>query len=353
MQRRAVRPLAPAARAKAVQQVAVQPLTLKDAVAINLRRVNAITGKDGTTARAMRELFRRALDDLQKRMLGLRKVSGGEMAFSTANAKAVEAQIRASIETLTDQIEGYRIAGIRQTAMVGLADLSRTVRGLEKHYTGLTIPLRIDEAARFGGLVDGVSKSVMRRHPESSVRAYGENLIGKWEEHLSSAALGQTPYFEVVERVLAAAQTPGLLTGDNYGAPTFERWRAERIVRTEFMEALNGAKLAGMADIQANEMPDLRKMAIAHFDDRTSWDSFTMHGQVRRIDEEFEDGAGRRGQGPPLRPNDRETIVPHRKAWMVDDEDDNLDEVTEADLDLPGGREAVKRGATGAAATGG
>lgn len=60
----------------------------------------------------------------------------------------------------------------------------------------------------------------------------------------------------------------------------------------------------------SKDASDLKKSAIATFDARTSYDSYPVHGQVRELDEMFEDGAGRRYLHPPGRPNDREKEIP-------------------------------------------
>jgi hypothetical protein len=75
---------------------------------------------------------------------------------------------------------------------------------------------------------------------------------------------------------------------------------------------------AGWESIRSadDDLGDMVKILCASFDDRTGWDSYQVHGQIRLPDEAFE-WAGGIFQHPPNRPNDREVVVPHRKSWAI------------------------------------
>lgn len=81
------------------------------------------------------------------------------------------------------------------------------------------------------------------------------------------------------------------------------------------MAAYNRAGWETTRDAQ-NELGDMVKILSATFDDRTGWDSYLVHGQIRRVDEAFEGPFGMY-QHPPNRPNDREVVVPHRISWPL------------------------------------
>lgn len=90
-----------------------------------------------------------------------------------------------------------------------------------------------------------------------------------------------------------------------------ERWAARRIVRTETLGAYNRAHNASLMKARDEEgVDDLKKSAVVTFDARTDQDSYPVHGQVRELEEMFEDGDGRRYLHPPGRPNDREKEIP-------------------------------------------
>jgi hypothetical protein len=104
------------------------------------------------------------------------------------------------------------------------------------------------------------------------------------------------------------------------GAIDSERWKADRIFRTELFNGYNSAHLESLtAARDVYEIP-LKKSAITTFDSRTGTDSYPMHGQVRELEENFVDGDGRRFLHPPGRPNDREKEIP----WINEGEDFDL-----------------------------
>lgn len=101
-----------------------------------------------------------------------------------------------------------------------------------------------------------------------------------------------------------------------------ERYKAERIVRTEMAQAYNAAHQQTLYEARdSGQVPGLKKSCVAVFDSRTALDSYPVHGQVRELEAPFIDGEGRRYQHPPGRPNDREKEIP----W--------LEEVSAQDLD--------------------
>lgn len=88
------------------------------------------------------------------------------------------------------------------------------------------------------------------------------------------------------------------------------------------MAASNRAGLEAIVGIDAQEGGgQFAKILSATFDDRTGWDSYMVHGQIRRPGEAFEwrDYRGRAEEymAPPNRPNDREIVVPHATRWVI------------------------------------
>ena len=64
---------------------------------------------------------------------------------------------------------------------------------------------------------------------------------------------------------------------------------------------------------------DVVKILVATFDNRTGWDSYQVHGQIRRPEEPFEWSKGSY-MYPPNRPNDRETTITYRISWPLEAE---------------------------------
>lgn len=149
---------------------------------------------------------------------------------------------------------------------------------------------------------------------------------------------------QFAERVLREIGTDTRRAGSALGARPgdveFDRVREVRVLEfsghvfnletSDGYFAINGAytgntmgayNRAGWETIRAadDELGDMCKILSAVFDDRTGWDSYQAHGQIRLPDEAFA-WAGGLYQAPPNRPNDREVVVPHRISWPIPDD---------------------------------
>lgn len=202
-----------------------------------------------------------------------------------------------------------------------------------QRFLGRALPIR--ESAMFDRATSGTRASILRRlasldgeqersvddpdadaeiPPSSMLRPggvlsrYSIATVGAFEDVLRVGMLTGKPWGDVREELVT--KSPFL-----QGAP--KSW-AERIVRTETMGAYNRAGWESIREAD-DELGDMVKILSAVFDDRTGWDSYQVHGQIRRPDEAF---AWRGGlyQAPPNRPNDREVVVPHRIAWPIPSE---------------------------------
>jgi len=105
-----------------------------------------------------------------------------------------------------------------------------------------------------------------------------------------------------------------------------QRWRAERIVRTEMSYSYGVSKQVSMGDL-ARQVPRMRKRLVATHDDRTGQDSIDLDGQTVDVDKPFvwavRDSKGRltgkivHYMQPPNRPNDREVVIPWLDDWSA------------------------------------
>jgi hypothetical protein len=261
-------------------------------------------------------MLQRANDDLEKRLHEATQLRGrGEETFSVTQMRATVAQVKDTLRSLTTGMKGL-ILDQGQAAVT--AEVSGTLRYLnaaEREFRGVNQRLQLPEAGILDTAQSGVETSLLRRiatdpsHPGhvGVLNRYGANVIGNFEQELQLKLLARKPWDEV--RAGLVEQSPFL-----QGAPA--HW-AERIVRTESMYASNRA--GWEATRAANsELGDMVKILCATFDDRTGSDSIAVHGQIRRPNEAFESWFGAY-QHPPNRPNDRETVVPHRISWPIPD----------------------------------
>lgn len=289
---------------------------------------------DPTGRQAAARLVRilREADQLLGRKLQAQaaRFGGPDARFTGAQAVVYREQIRRIVDYVDDRLLGSTEAQARHAIQASLTDTTRILGTLERSFTGISAPLRLAQAAVFDATSRGVRASRLRAHA-TSVDRYGEAMIGEFERTLAVGMAAGLSQWEMVNsltghagprgRVSMAATVRGgqvvRLREEDIPEGLFSRYRswAWRIVRTETAHAYNEARLVGLYAIRDSDFPDLKKKILAHFDNRTAYDSIVVHGQVRDLDGFFEDGAGRVYQRPPARPNDRETMIPWREHW--------------------------------------
>ena len=292
-----------------------------------------IDQKGKPQAQAARDLIR-FLDDANAELgRKLARVRGNlDEKFTPAQATIFRYQI-----TILTEYVGKRLSGLTQeqaqlAIVKGQQHAISHIGRLEEAFEGITTPLRIAAAAQVGAvgrpqtnlIVDRIPQSV-DRYTAAMRQRFGAVIAtglasGATKRDMVRSLIGATrggPSGEVsTAAVVLPNGTVERVRTENIPEGLFKRYEywAERIVRTEVANAYNTSKLVALQEAR-NDLPDLKKKIIATFDNRTAYDSFYVHGQVRDVDKPFTDGAGRVYQNPPARPNDRETIIPWRTAW--------------------------------------
>lgn len=172
---------------------------------------------DRRAIRGMEALYNKAQDDLSRKLSRLIRTGRGD----TMTAYQV-AQLRAQVREGQARIAAVMAAGMKpisqDTAADAIRQAARTIRQLEKEFSGAELVLPVEEAATFQGLIAGRMPSLVRVHQTSFAR-YGARLTQQMEDQLSLALVtGETP-IQAIDRVMQVAGN--------------EWWQAERIVRTE------------------------------------------------------------------------------------------------------------------------
>jgi hypothetical protein len=287
---------------------------LRDALAAN--RQQALDVASTTGRRQLLKVLRRSEQELAARLHqadGLRG-RGGE-TFTHARMRASLEQVRHVVSGLQEDLRAVLNDQVPKVAS-GAADASLAyLRAAERAYEGVgadVLPLR--EAMMLDAAAQGAKASLLRRlgtEGDPGVLArYGDATVAEFERVLQQGVAQRKPTSEVRDELVEAS--PFL-----QGAPA--SW-AERIVRTELHGASNRA--AHETHVQANDLlGDVVRIVSATFDNRTSWDSYNVHGEVRRTNEAFEyvtaKGEHQLFLTPPNRPNDREVVLAHRLSWPV------------------------------------
>lgn len=279
----------------------------------NRRRAQAHAQEVGVAR--LRKLLEAAQADLNDRITRAEGLRGaGRDSFTAVRARMVLAQVKDVIRNLTGSMRDLVVEQAVDASEAQTASVLHYLAEGERLFAGSAQPLGISQAAMLDHVRQGAESSALRRIvSDPSHRGhrgvldrYGENVIGKFEDALQQRALTGKPWADVREDLVK--ESPFLQR-----APA--HW-AERIVRTESMAASNRASQEAMTNANDQLGGGMLKILCAAFDARTSSDSYALHGQIRRVSEPFNDWT-HAYMAPPNRPNDRETVVPHRIHWPV------------------------------------
>lgn len=248
---------------------------------------------------AAEERLRRRLLDAHARGLGAR--------WTAAQLAATRALVADAISAVERNIAALLTRAAGELAVRGMRDVVAILRLQEHLFSGVVRPLALEQALRFDHVLAGVRSSRLRQC-SASVHRYGVRMISEFERTMQTGIVTNATTAEMIDALVAHGGPGGLFRE--------RRYFAERIVRTELLASYNLGAQAAMVE-EVEDFPDLARIILAHHDRRTAPDSIFVHGEVRALNADFVDGAGRRYRVPPARPNDREIVIPWRRAWTM------------------------------------
>lgn len=297
-----------------------------------INRTQAFALADRVGKREVQRMMKAAADELQERIATSVRTSSTTPTSIQEMRRTLD-QLNDVMLTLSRQLGRVTLGMAGEAAEVGAGNVYGILDAANRVHTGR--PLGLREASMLSRAVSGTNASVLRRlaateeqtpelmaepsEAEAEVAPrmmaeggvlsrYSIETIGVFEDTLRNGMITQKPWGDVRQELID--NSPFLK-----GAPKF--W-AERVVRTETMTAYNRAGWETIREAD-DELGDMVKILSATFDDRTGWDSYQVHGQIRRPDEAFE-WAGGFYQHPANRPNDREVVIPYRLSWPLSQE---------------------------------
>ena len=150
-----------------------------------------------------------------------------------------------------------------------------------------------------------VMKGVLLDRYETSVQAYGTELIAQVQRRLGVHLAMRSKWTDMATDIagrLGRHQIQGA------------RWKAERIVRTEMIHALNAGHKASLEQA-ATVLPGLQQQWDAFLDARTCPICIGLEGQVQEVGAPFHWGGGAFLQPPDPHPSCRCTLIPWRQEW--------------------------------------
>lgn len=260
----------------------------------------------------MRAMYDQARSELEGKLADMKKRGMGQ-SFSAHHIREILIQVNDAIHGFEVGMAAHLTANGKLAGTLGARHLVQAVKKLEKKFAGHAPVLSLEQAAVMREVFRKVEPTLLNRY-KKSVRLYGKPVVKKIRDQMALSLLQGETVNDAVERV---AGTSGIFAG--------ERWRAERIVRTEMSFSYGVVKQRSMEELTRRDVPDMQKKLIATFDDRTGKDSKELHGQTRPVDQPFiwkrRDSKGTvvetvEYMQPPNRPNDREISIPWRPGWV-------------------------------------
>ena len=289
---------------------------LRDVLAATREQAQGLGNQVGR--RAVLRVMRAADADLAKRLLQRQGLKGrGDATFTSAQMELTLAQVRdVTRQTMADL--GGAVAGQAVDAAEAATEGQLAyMRAAERRFRGINQVLPLDDAMMLDAATRGAQASALRRlageggaRGQGVLQRYGVATVGEFERRLQVGLATRKSWGEMRDSLVEAS--PFL-----QGQPRF--W-AERVARTEIARAYNAAGMETHRAAQ-RQLGDVVRILSATFDDRTSWDSYNVHGEIRRTAEPFEyvtyDGDHELFAHPPSRPNDRELVIAHRLSWPI------------------------------------
>lgn len=278
---------------------------------VDLHRRQLVGVIEARGVRRLQRLYEESRSDLERGLADLRR-RGRNATFGAQHLRIVLAQVADAVRGFQGGLGEHLALTGRQAAVLAPRHVVDLVAKMETRFGRMTPVVQARQAAVVAGVERDVMPSLLNRF-RSSVRLYGGPTIMAIREGLARSIIQGEGVDDAVGRVSEAG---GLFDS--------QRWRAERIVRTELSYSYGVSKQGSMTALKA-EVPRLQKRLVATFDVRTGEDSKELNGQTVDVDQPFlwevRDSRGRltgkvvRYMQPPNRPNDREMTIPWLATW--------------------------------------
>lgn len=246
----------------------------------------------------------------------LKRANGSER-YTTQQRRNTLLHLRtafAQIERLYPALYASLVASGHVSAAMAVKHLTNEVARLSEVFEGsaIRIPLNV---ARIIGATD---KQLLRRYL-SSARRYSGNVRRDIERELAVGVVRGETVFELTNRLQRLGGPRGRVvlnagTGaaENISEGLFTRYRywASRIARTESINAYNVQVNEGLHEAR-EYVPDIKRRWDSAADSRVCPWCADLGGEVRGIDEQFEDGL----DGAPAHPCCRCRVGAWRDGW--------------------------------------
>ena len=258
--------------------------------------------------RKVRKLYEQARSELEDKLSELKK-AGKDATFTAHHARMVLLQVRDGLSQFQQQFVPALAKQGKASATLAQRHTVSAIKKFESRFTGTQPVLQIEEAGVFARVYRGIEPSLLDRYHKYT-RNYPLPTIKRIRNNLAMSMLKNEGVQQAVDRIAGAG-----------GIFAREKWRAERIVRTESSYAY-GISQQRCLEETAQEVPRLMKRMISTFDGREGEDAVEQHLQTVPVTDYFiwhkqtKQGVQIvRYQNPPSRPNDRAVVIPWRSDY--------------------------------------
>ncbi len=208
-------------------------------------------------------------------------------------------QIEAGLAAMSRRLNEQGVRAVRLALRRGVVHALEEIAQYEPKFAGVAGAIRLDALRR---IVE--PEGLLLDRYEASVARFSAELRGDVQRRLRVHLVRRSFMREVVQD-FAGKLGSSAISG--------ARYKAERIVRTEFHNALSAGNHAAL-ESAAEVLPGLKRQWDAMLDARTSSICRSLDGQVVGMRELFR-AEGRELVGPPAHPNCRSRAVPWREEW--------------------------------------
>jgi uncharacterized protein with gpF-like domain len=258
--------------------------------------------------RKVRSLYETVRSELEAELADLRR-GGKDQSFTAFHLRLVLLQVRDGLKVfqtgLATELDnnGLATATLAQRHVVG------AIKAFEKRFAGTEPVLRLEEAGVFAKVYRDVEPTLLHRYHKLTAN-YPMPTLERVRNQLALSMIKGEGVDQTVNRIAAKG-----------GLFDREKWRAERIVRSEGAWAYGVTNQRALAEV-APQVPGLMKKWVETMDARTGEDSKELQGQTVAWDAPFvwmkktAHGVERvEMMHGPNRPNDRSCIVPWRQDY--------------------------------------
>lgn len=258
--------------------------------------------------RKVRAKYETIRAELEAELAGLRRAGKGE-TFTAYHLRQVLLQVRDGLKVfqtgLATELDNNGLA----TATLAQRHVVSAIKAFERRFSGTEPVLRLEEAGVFAKVYEGIHPTLLHRYYRLTSN-YPMKTLERVRNDLALSMLRGDGVDQAVARIASKG-----------GIFDRERWRAERIVRTEGSWAYGVTTQRSLNEV-SHQVPGLQKRWVETMDARTGEDSKEMNGQTVPFDQPFiwmkktAHGVERvEVMHSPNRPQDRSVTIPWRDDY--------------------------------------